>query len=94
MDVNKTLQELYEERRRLDSAIASLEARQRALAKIVLAPRRGRKTMSEEERQAVSLRMAKYWEARKAAKAAEDSKPVGPEPDSAEVIAKASDTSA
>ena len=68
MDVNKTLQELYEERRRLDMAIASLEARQRVLAKIPSPGRRGRKTMSEEERRAVSLRMAKYWEARKAAK--------------------------
>jgi len=67
MDVNKTLQELYEERRRLDMAIASLEARLRALAKIARPARRGRKTMSEEERRAVSMRMAKYWEARKAA---------------------------
>ncbi len=67
MDVNKTLKELYEERRRLDMAIANLEARRRVLATIASPVRRGRKTMSEEERRAVSLRMAKYWEARKAA---------------------------
>jgi hypothetical protein len=72
MDVNKTLQQLYEERRRLDMAIAGLEARQRTLAKIASTPRRGRKSMSEEERRAVSLRMAKYWEARKAAQAASE----------------------
>jgi hypothetical protein len=69
MDVNKTLQELYEERRRLDMAIASLEARRQALAKIALTPRRGRKAMSEEERRARSIRLAKYWEARRAAQA-------------------------
>jgi hypothetical protein len=70
MDVYKTLQELYEERRRLDLAIASLEARQRTLARMESTPRRWRKTMSEEERRAVSIRMAKYWEARKAARVA------------------------
>jgi len=78
MDVNKTLQQLYEERRRLDMAIAGLEARQRTLAKIATTPRRGRKSMSEEERRAVSLRMAKYWEARKAAQAAAESPPDSP----------------
>ena len=80
MDLNKTLQELYEERRQLDIAIATLEARGQALAKIASTPRRGRKTMSEEERRAVSARMSKYWEARKAAQA-----PVEPSPDPAGV---------
>ncbi len=75
MDINKTLQELYEERRRLDMAIAQLEARQRAQAKVALPPRHGRKTMSEEQRRAVSLRMAKYWEARKAAQPAPEPTP-------------------
>ena len=70
VDLNKTLQELYEERRRLDMAIAQLEARQRVLDKIGSPARRGRKTMSEEQRRAVSIRMAKYWEARKAARTA------------------------
>jgi hypothetical protein len=81
MDINKTLQELYEERRRLDMAIAQLEVRRSAQAKIALRSRRGRKAMSEEQRRAVSLRMAKYWEARKAAQAA----PAAPEPIAAEV---------
>jgi hypothetical protein len=94
MDVNKTLQELYEERRRLDLAIASLVARQQALKKIASTPRRGRKTMSEQERQAVSLRMAKYWEARKAAKAAAESTPDTPEADPDAASGKAPDTNA
>jgi hypothetical protein len=80
MDIHKTLQDLYEERRRLDMAIAGLEARQRALAKIALMPHRGRKTMSEEERRAVSLRMVKYWEARKAAQAPAEPIPTPPAP--------------
>ena len=74
MDVDKTLKDLYEERRRLNMAIARLEARQRVLAKIPSPGRRGRKAMSEEERRAVSLRMAKYWEARKAAQTQAESK--------------------
>src|SRR5258708_5991856 len=78
MDLNKTLQQLYEERKRLNMAIASLEARQRTLAKIASTPRRGRKSMSEEERRAVSLRMVKYWKARKAAKAAAEPPPDAP----------------
>ena len=85
MDVNKTLQELYEERRQLDMAIAALEARREALAKIASTPRRGRKTMSEEERRAVSIRMAKYWEARKAAQSSAEPtpEPAGVDPASA-----------
>jgi hypothetical protein len=80
MDVNKTLQELYEERRRLDLAIAALEARRDALAKIALTPRRERKPMTEEQRQARSIRMSKYWEARRAAQATGE-----PTPDSTDV---------
>ena len=64
MDVNKALRELHEEKRRLDIAIAALEARlgngSRARG------RRGRKSMSPEERLEVSKRMSKYWEARRA----------------------------
>ena len=80
MDVNKTLQELYEERRQLDIAIAALEARREALAKIASTPRRGRKTMSEEERRAVSIRMVKYHEARRAARAEPTPDPAGADP--------------
>ena len=68
MDVNKALRELHEEKRRLDIAIAALEARlgneSRARG------RRGRKSMSPAERLEVSKRMSKYWEARRASAAA------------------------
>lgn len=68
MDVNKALRELHEEKRRLDLTIAALEAR---LGNGTRAHRRrGRKSMSVEERQEVSRRMSKYWEARRAANAA------------------------
>ena len=68
MDVNKTLRELHEEKRRLDLTIAALEARLGKASRPYR--RRGRKSMSPEERQAVSRRMTKYWEARRAAAAA------------------------
>ncbi len=54
MDVNKTLRELHEEKRRLDRLIARLEA-------TYVPSRRGRKAMSAAEREAVSLRMKEYW---------------------------------
>jgi hypothetical protein len=70
MDVLKALRELYAEKKRLDSAIAALEARLRAgqtggAAKSG-ARRRGRKSMSAAERLEVSKRMTLYWEARRA----------------------------
>ena len=62
MDVNKALRELYEEKKRLDAAIAALESR---LGSSRL-KRRGRRSMSQEERLEVSRRMSRYWEARRA----------------------------
>jgi len=67
MDVNKALRELHEEKRRLDITIAALEARLGNEKRTHR--RRGRKSMSAEERQEVSRRMSKYWEARRAASA-------------------------
>ena len=79
MDVVKALGELYEEKKRLDSAIAALEARQRQDGgEIESSKRRGRKSMGEEERRAVSQRMAEYWAARKAVQPAELQRPTGP----------------
>ncbi len=66
MDVIKTLRDLYQEKRSLDTAIAALEARLRLRAVPSARSRRGRKSMSAEEREQVSLRMSKYWEARRA----------------------------
>jgi hypothetical protein len=70
MDIVKALRELYNEKKRLDVAISSLEARVKAArggsrAKPA-AGRRGRKSMSAAEREEVSKRMTLYWEARRA----------------------------
>jgi len=65
MDVEKTLRELYAEKKTLDSAIASLERRLEAASRPSDAKRRGRKSMSATERSAVSERMRKYWAARR-----------------------------
>ena len=68
MDIAKALRELYNEKKRLDVAIASLEARIRGtgLARKPAKGRRGRKSMSAAERLEVSKRMTLYWEARRA----------------------------
>ena len=70
MDLSKQLNDLRMERDKLERVIQSLEE--------LLAPqdapspgRRGRIGMGVEERKAVSLRMTRYWESRRAAKAAE-----------------------
>ena len=76
MDVVKALGELYGEKQRLDRAIAALEDRLRNNnGSVESSRRRGRKSMSQEERRAVSQRMADYWAARKAAQATEGQGP-------------------
>ena len=68
MDLLKTIQELYEERKRLDGAIAALESVLEADADSPNghpSSRRGRKSMGSEERLEVSERMRKYWAARR-----------------------------
>jgi hypothetical protein len=74
MDVNKALRELHEEKRRLDSIIATLESRL-GTSKRARGRRRGRKSMSPEERLEVSRRMSKYWEARRASAVTLQSEP-------------------
>lgn len=65
MDLQKAIRELYEEKERLDGAIASLE-HLRTKGTIVAAKRkRGRKSMSPAERETVSARMRSYWAARR-----------------------------
>lgn len=66
MNIQKALAELYEEKKRLDWTISTLEAR----LKNVTTPargRRGRKSMNGDERLAVSKRMSSYWAGRRAA---------------------------
>lgn len=66
MDLFKAIEDLYEEKRRLDEVIARLEALSLARDKgPAAAPeparKRGRKSMSEEERAEVSARMKEFW---------------------------------
>jgi hypothetical protein len=63
MDIEKLIRELEEEREQIDRAISVLEGISTASA----APtaRRGRKSMSDAERKAVSKRMRDYWAKRR-----------------------------
>ena len=69
MDLYKAIQQLYEEKERLERVIASLEELQRTASDVPILPpatkRRGRKSMTAAERQEVSARMKKYWESRR-----------------------------
>lgn len=70
MDLSKAIRDLHAEKAKLEQVIASLEELQRA-ADRGLHPspeggkRRGRKSMSTDERQEVSARMTKYWASRR-----------------------------
>ena len=63
MDFTKTIEELRREKQRLDRVIASLEELKAPLAETPTPrrTRRGRKSMSPEERREVSARMKRYW---------------------------------
>lgn len=63
MDLQKAIQELYEEKVKIDEVIASLEAYLGANRGVVR--RRGRKSMGSDERLEVSQRMKKYWASRR-----------------------------
>ena len=69
MDLYETIQDLYAEKERLERVIASLEALLGIGSKPeVPKPRgakRGRKSMSASEREAVSARMKNYWDRRR-----------------------------
>jgi hypothetical protein len=70
MDLYKAIQDLYVEKEKLERIIASLEELQRSAqpdpSNSPKSPsRRGRKSMSHEERQEVSERMKRYWESRR-----------------------------
>ncbi len=68
MDLYKAIQDLYAEKEKLERVIASLEELQRTAGAIPAIPktsRRGRKSMSAEEREEVSERMKRYWAGRR-----------------------------
>jgi hypothetical protein len=72
IDLYKTIQDLYAEKEMLQSVIASLVDLQRgAHGNVPLmlksGKRWGRKSMSDEERQTVSVRMKEYWSLRRLA---------------------------
>ncbi len=81
MDLYKAINELLEEKHRLDEVIARMEmllvarhdAKLAATSSLPfeLAParKRGRKGMSEDERQEVSKRMKEYWAKRRKVRA-------------------------
>jgi hypothetical protein len=60
MDLKEILSQLYAEKELLDEAIRQLEALTKGTAS-----RRGRKSMSIEERRQVSERMRSYWAKRR-----------------------------
>ena len=69
MDLPKLIQAFYEQKGKVESAIASLEELQRTDDAIggfrPAGSRRGRKSMPAEERAEVSVRMKLYWAARR-----------------------------
>jgi hypothetical protein len=69
MDTDNIIRELQEKKRRLNLAIAHLEAVEKALSgtphDTPARATRGRKSMSPAERQEVSERMRKYWATRR-----------------------------
>ncbi len=77
MDLNKTIRELYAEKKRLEEAIATLEGLLKSSARVELVSaggaefkgRRGRRSMPLEERRSVSERMKRYWAQRRTNKA-------------------------
>jgi hypothetical protein len=69
VDLFKVIRSLYDEKKRLDRLIESLEqvhARGHVGRSGSPRKRRGRKQMTAEERREVSERMRKYWAARRA----------------------------
>jgi hypothetical protein len=67
VDWYAAIRELHEEKKRLDRLIAALEAVEKGASSESASslPRRGRKTMSAEERKQVSERMKRYWAGRR-----------------------------
>lgn len=68
MNINRTIRELIEEKKRLDRVIGTLEEMQRTGPVEVTAlsqKKRGRKSMDGQARQEVSERMKRYWQSRR-----------------------------
>jgi hypothetical protein len=63
IELRKMLQDLYQEKERIERAIASLESllNHRDATPPLFMQKRGRKSMGAAERREVSERMKKYW---------------------------------
>ena len=75
MDLRKTIQDLIEEKQRLERVIASLEALRAGQTStgVLIKSTRGRKSMGDKEREEVSRRMKRYWANRRKARQLEKS---------------------
>jgi len=66
LDLYAILRELHIEKQRLDGIIREVESlKGGAVPALIPAKRRGRKSMSSEERREVSQRMRRYWARRR-----------------------------
>jgi hypothetical protein len=88
MDVLKALRELYLEKSRLDRLIAICESKIKEQDRRLSRSKRGRKSMSSEERKVVSERMRNYWAKRRTDKDNGDDFSGEPSGDSHEAGAK------
>ena len=84
MDVLKALRELYLEKSRLDRLIAICESKIKEQDRRLSRSKRGRKSMSSEERKVVSERMRNYWAKRRTDKDSGHGLPAEPPSDSSE----------
>jgi hypothetical protein len=78
MDVLKALRELYLEKSRVDRLIGICEAKIKEQDRRLSRSKRGRKSMSAEERKVVSERMRNYWASRRDQKLSESKDPDSP----------------
>ena len=65
MDLTKAIEELRREREKLEPVIASLAEMQAVAAAVPKQKRRGRKSVSPEERREAAARMRRYWQSRR-----------------------------
>jgi hypothetical protein len=65
MDLTKTIEDLRRDKEKLERVIASLEELHATGGVLPVRRRRGRKSVSPEERRELSARMKRYWENRR-----------------------------
>ena len=80
MDLLKALRELYLEKSRVDRLIAICESKTKELDRRLSRSKRGRKSMSTDERKVVSERMRTYWANRRTEKMLAKVEEPAPEP--------------